>query len=81
MPPKPGDTVTVGKSASVQFADGRSIRMQLISVGQPITCDGFAWVTGYVIGSGGAAIGRREVFVRLAGLRRAKASQRRRAPE
>jgi hypothetical protein len=78
MPPRPGDTVTVGKAASVQFSGGRAIRMQLISVGRPVTADGFAWCSGYVLDARGNATDRREVFVRLAGLRRVIAAQRRR---
>lgn len=73
--PRVGDEVIVGHAASVQFGGGRAITMRLISVGEPVTADGFAWIEGYVL-DGRQATCKRAVFVRLAGLRK---PQRRRA--
>lgn len=76
MPPRPGDTVVVGQAASVQFGPGRALVMRLVKIGPPVTADGFGWIEGYVLNQQGNATERREVFVRLAGLR--PAPQRRR---
>ncbi|MFV2086439.1 hypothetical protein [Micromonospora sp. LOL_021] len=38
--PKPGDVLIIGREASVQFADGRAIRLRVIAVERKWTYDG-----------------------------------------
>jgi hypothetical protein len=69
MRPKTGDVLAIGKRASVQFADDRSLLLRVTSVCGKSTYEGWAWITGYVLDQTGLAIDKREVFVQLAGLR------------
>ncbi|OJF12799.1 hypothetical protein BG844_18660 [Couchioplanes caeruleus subsp. caeruleus] len=54
----------------MQFAGGRSVRFRIISVDPRVTYAGWVWLVGYVVGAGGEADERREVFVQRAGLLR-----------
>jgi hypothetical protein len=69
MDPQPGDVLVVDHQASVQFSGRRQLVLRVISVSQRPTYQGWAWLTGYVLDRSDNAVGRREVFVRLAGLR------------
>ena len=69
MVPYPGDVLVVDHEASVQFSGRRQLRLRVISVCEKPTYQGWAWVNGYVLNDSGVATERREVFVRLAGLR------------
>ncbi len=71
--PRPGDLLIVDRAASVQFAGARALRLRVVSVCDRPTYDGWVWLTGYVLDRRGEATARREVFVRLAGLRAASA--------
>ncbi|MFR9777800.1 hypothetical protein ACL02O_17320 [Micromonospora sp. MS34] len=73
MHPQPGDLLRVDGRASVQFAGDRALTFRVVSVGPELTYTGWSWLTGYVLDRRGQAIGRREIFVQLAGLRRARA--------
>lgn len=66
--PRPGHVVFVGPAASVQFGGGRSITMRVIRVDPRPTYAGWRWIDGYVIDADGSAIGRRSIFVQVAGL-------------
>jgi hypothetical protein len=68
--PVPGDVVWLGAAASVQFAGGRAIALRLISIDPRPTYRGWVWLIGYELDRQGNAVGRREVFVRVAGVRR-----------
>jgi len=68
--PSPGDVLLIGREASVQFADDRSIRFLVIAVDRKWTYDGWIWLTGYVIDRHGNATDRREIFVQRHGLYR-----------
>lgn len=70
--PKPGDVLLVGRAASPQFSDTEPMILRVISVSDKPTYDGFAWITGYQLARQGTAIGKREIFVELAGLRRVR---------
>ncbi|WP_431915812.1 hypothetical protein [Micromonospora wenchangensis] len=72
--PGPGDLLIVDRAASVQFAGERALRLRVVSVCDRPTYDGWVWLTGYVLDRRGAATAKREVFVRLAGLRHAPAT-------
>ncbi|MGW0434602.1 hypothetical protein ACWDV4_18950 [Micromonospora sp. NPDC003197] len=69
-PPEPGDELWISREASVQFARQRFV-FRVISVDPKPTYRGWAWVTGYQLDEQGNAVAKREIFVRLAGLRRA----------
>lgn len=69
MVPRPGDVLVVDHQASVQFSGQRQLVMRVISVSQRQTYQGWGWLSGYVLDGSGAAAGRREIFVCLAGLR------------
>lgn len=71
MRPQPGDLLRVDGRASVQFGGGRALTFRVVSVGPEVTYTGWIWLTGYVVNSRGTATAKREVFVQLAGLRRA----------
>ncbi|WP_174534927.1 hypothetical protein [Micromonospora chalcea] len=68
--PQPGDLLRVDGRASVQFGGDRALTFRVVSVGTEVTHMGWIWLTGYVLNSRGATT-KREIFVRLAGLRRA----------
>ena len=70
MVPHPGDVLVVDHEASVQFSGVRRLLLRVISVSEKPTYQGWGWVSGYVLDGSGAATGRREIFVRLEGLRR-----------
>lgn len=67
--PAPGTVIHLGAAASVQFAV-RPIWFRLIRVMPNVTYNGWIWLDGYELNSGGEAVDRREVFVQIAGLRR-----------
>ncbi|WP_326558947.1 hypothetical protein [Micromonospora sp. NBC_01796] len=67
--PEPGDILLIGERASVQFAGDRALTLRLISRSREPTCDGWIWLTGYVLDQRGKATEKREVYVQLAGLR------------
>ncbi|WP_431885447.1 hypothetical protein [Micromonospora wenchangensis] len=67
--PRPGDLLIVDRAASVQFTGERALRLRVVSVSDRPTYDGWVWLTGYVLDRRGEATAKREVFVRLAGLR------------
>lgn len=67
--PRPGDVLIVDGQASVQFAGGRRLLFRVISVSSGSTYSGWAWISGYVLDGEGAALHRREIFVRRDGLR------------
>ncbi|WP_434739889.1 hypothetical protein [Micromonospora sp. SH-82] len=67
--PHPGDLLIVDERASVQFAGARALTFRVVSVSDRPTYHGWVWMTGYVIGRRGDATVKREIFVRLAGLR------------
>ncbi|MFI9639852.1 hypothetical protein ACIG87_07250 [Micromonospora sp. NPDC051925] len=69
--PRPGDLLIVDGAASVQFAGERALRLRVVSVGEAVPYSNWLWLTGYVIDRHGRATARREVYVQLAGLRRA----------
>jgi hypothetical protein len=70
--PSSGDVVFVGPAASVQFDGLRALVLRVISVQRESEHDRWAWLTGYVLDRSGRATVRREVYVRLAGLRFAR---------
>ncbi|MEV4770561.1 hypothetical protein [Micromonospora humida] len=72
--PRPGDLLIVDRAASVQFTGERALRLRVVSVSDRPTYDGWVWLTGYVLDRRGEATAKREVFVRLAGLRPAPAT-------
>jgi hypothetical protein len=65
--PRSGDVLCVTKTASVQFVE--PIMFRVIRVHDWQTYDGWAWLDGYQLDSGGDAIERRSIFVLLQGLR------------
>ena len=67
MLPRSGEVLCVTKDASVQFAE--PIMFRVIRVHDWQTYDGWAWLDGYQLDSGGDAIERRSIFVLLGGLR------------
>ncbi|MFG1765468.1 hypothetical protein ACGFIH_19180 [Micromonospora parva] len=71
--PSPGDLLVIDGRASVQFAGDRALTFRVVSVCDQPTYEGWVWLTGYVLNRRGIATARREVFVQLAGLRRAPA--------
>ncbi|MGR6320463.1 hypothetical protein Q2K19_23525 [Micromonospora soli] len=71
MRPQPGDLLRIDGRASVQFAGDRALTFRVVAVCPRPTYTGWVWLTGYVIDRRGQAVDRREVFVQLAGLRRA----------
>lgn len=69
MWPRPGDIFLVDRSASVQFAGDRGLRVRVVRVDQKPTYDGWVWLTVYVLGPDGDAVARRNIYVQVAGLR------------
>ncbi|MFG3417258.1 hypothetical protein [Micromonospora sp. NPDC047730] len=67
--PSPGDLLVIDGRASVQFAGERALTFRVVSVSEQPTYDGWIWLTGYVLDRRGEATAKREVYVRLAGLR------------
>ncbi|WP_434742138.1 hypothetical protein [Micromonospora sp. SH-82] len=62
-----GDLLHLTRAASVQF--GTPIRFRLIRVLDLPTYQGWSWLDGYQVDERGEAVARRELFVRLAGIR------------
>lgn len=69
-----GDVLTIGRSASVQFAGDRGFTFRLTAVDQQPTAHGWVWLTGYVLDKRGKAVAKREIFVQLSGLKNAGAA-------
>ncbi|MEU4780563.1 hypothetical protein [Micromonospora sp. NPDC023633] len=67
--PSPGDLLVVDGRASVQFAGDRALTFRVVSVADQPTYAGWIWLTGYVLDRRGEATAKREIYVRLAGLR------------
>ena len=72
--PRSGELVRVTGVASVQFAFDRGFIFRVIRVHDWVTYDGWAWLDGYQLGPHGDAVDRRSIFVRVAGLQRARAA-------
>ncbi|MDT0528624.1 hypothetical protein RM555_06415 [Micromonospora sp. DSM 115977] len=72
--PRPGDEFWIGRDASVQFARQPRFVFRVISVCPKPTYQGWVWLTGYQLDELGNAVDKREVFVRLAGLRAVRRS-------
>ncbi len=67
--PVPGDKLLIGRDASVQFARQPSFLFRVVSVCPKPTYPGWLWLTGYGLDGQGDAIDKREIYVRLAGLK------------
>lgn len=65
----PGQVLRLDERASVQFAGDRSIVLRVITVDPRPTYEGWVWLSGYELDGKGSATVRREVFVRVCGLR------------
>jgi hypothetical protein len=65
--PRSGDVIHVTKAASVQFSAPMLFRV--IRVHDWPTYDGWIWLDGYELNSGGDAVERRSIFVQVQGLR------------
>ncbi|HEY0698933.1 MAG TPA: hypothetical protein VGD43_14125 [Micromonospora sp.] len=76
QPPERGEELWIGREASVQFAGQPCFMFRVISVCPKPTYRGWAWITGYQLDEKGNAVARREIFVRLAGLRPVRRSDR-----
>lgn len=72
--PAAGEELVIGPAASVQFAKQSSFVFRVISVCPQPTYPGWVWLIGYQLDGQGRAVARREIYVRLAGLRRASRS-------
>lgn len=70
MLPRAGDVLYIDKEASVQFVV-YPILFRVIRVLKRETYTGWIWLNGYELDSTGKAVGRREIFVQIAGLRQA----------
>jgi hypothetical protein len=72
LPPLTGGSLLlIDERASVQFGGGRGFVFRVIRVRDWPTYDGWAWIDGYQLDAAGDAVARRDIFVRLAGLRAA----------
>ena len=71
MRPEPGDLLRIDGRASVQFGGDRALTFRVVSVCDRRTYAGWVWLTGYVLNRAGRATAKREIYVQLAGLRRA----------
>lgn len=67
-----GDVVLVGRSASVQFAGRSGFAFRVVTVDDRPTYAGWVWLEGYQLDNHGRAVSRRRIFVRRAGLCRAR---------
>ncbi|MEQ4300860.1 hypothetical protein ABNF97_05615 [Plantactinospora sp. B6F1] len=74
--PRPGDLLRIDGRASVQFSGDRALVFRVVSVDPKPTYHGWVWLSGYVLDGRGEAVGKREVYVQLAGLRRHTATRR-----
>ncbi|MGI5213292.1 hypothetical protein [Plantactinospora sp. CA-290183] len=61
----------ISREASVQFAGQPRFVFRVISVSRKPTYHGWVWLSGYQLDRQGNAVTKREIFVQLAGLRRA----------
>lgn len=68
---RPGEIVLVGRQASVQFSGSAGFAFRIVGVDSKPTYDGWVWLDGYQLDSGGREIRRRKIFVCRSGLRRA----------
>jgi hypothetical protein len=66
---KPGTVVRVGRAANFRYL-ARSVRIRLVRVEREPTSEELVWIDGYVLDETDEAIERRQLIVRLAGLRR-----------
>ena len=62
-----GRILLLDRRASPQFVV-RPLRLRLVAVLHHITYDGWVWLAGYALDQRGTATGRREVYVRWAGI-------------
>lgn len=69
MLPRSGDVLNLTQAASPQFA--APVLFRTIRVLDWDTYDGWTWLDGYQLNSGGDAVARRSVFVKVNGLQRA----------
>jgi len=69
-----GHTVLIGRACGVQFGDGRHLVLRVIDAEPSKYWDGMAWISGYVLDTGGKAVDKREVYVIVDGLRVAEPS-------
>jgi hypothetical protein len=67
-----GDVVLVGRAASVQFAGRAGFAFRVVGVDARPTYAGWVWLDGYQLDGRGRAAVRRRIFVRQAGLSRAR---------
>jgi hypothetical protein len=67
--PRPGDVCLVGRAASVQFDGDRGLRVRVLRVDPNPTYDGWIWLSVYVLAPSNEAVARRDIFVKVAGLR------------
>ncbi|MEU7753089.1 hypothetical protein [Micromonospora sp. NPDC049171] len=67
-----GDLVRLTTTASVQFF--RPITVRVIRELAHITYDGWLWLDGYELDAKGAAVARRELYVRREGVQLVKAA-------
>jgi hypothetical protein len=67
--PQVGDLVALSRSASVQFAGERAILLSVIDVSLKTYTEGWCYLTGYEVNADGDANAKREVFVKISGLR------------
>lgn len=68
---KPGDVLLVDGAASVQFGGGRRLLFRVIRVNDGLTYDGWIWLRGYTLDNHYEAVGQRDIFVQVAGIRAA----------
>jgi hypothetical protein len=67
-----GEVVLVGRAASVQFAGRAGFAFRVVGVDARLTYAGWVWLDGYQLDGRGCAVARRRIFVRQAGLSRAR---------
>jgi hypothetical protein len=67
--PRGGETVWVGRDASVQFIAVPAFAFRVIHVHDWPTYDGWVWLDGYQLDTRGDAVERRTIWVQPAGLR------------
>ena len=67
-PIRAGDLLRLDRTASVQFCRPITVRV-IREIADRHPFDGWAWIEAYELNGRGDAIAKRELFVRLAGLR------------
>jgi hypothetical protein len=70
--PKPGDVLLVDEAASVQFAGNNRLLFRVTRVHDWTTYHGWLWLSGYALDRQGAATEQRQIWVQVAGLKRAQ---------